>query len=116
MKYKMNYRFYLDKRFKSGVDLVKVRRQEKEGKDIARYLNPKENSIYIGVSHDGQYIKASTGIRVLSKQFDVKNQRVKPNHVDCVELNVRLEHLKQSIISHHYSLVMKGKSPSVAGV
>jgi integrase len=112
----LQYRFYLDKRFKKGVDITEVRRLEKQGKDIGKYLNKKETSVYLGITHDGRYLKASTGIRLLPKHFDVRNQRVKSSHIDCVELNIRLDHLRQAIVASHYTLIMKGKEPSAAKI
>ncbi len=116
MKYKMNYRFYLEKRFKKGTNTVEVKRLEKQGKPIGKYLNPNETAINIGITYNERYLKVGTGIRVLAKHFNVDKQRVLSSHPDCVEINNKLERIKSNIKDRHYSLVLKGKTPSIVTI
>jgi integrase len=85
----MNYYFVLDVTYKKGT-YNEVKKAIAEGQPVSRFFNDKETALYVATTYRGKYMKVNTGIKILPKDFDCINQKVKKSHPDYAQLNLLL--------------------------
>ncbi len=109
--------FFRDKTYINGVDFTLISKLIKEGKNIDKYYNENETSIYVGLTVRGKYIKIRTNVKVIPKLWDAgKVQRVKRQHPLSLEINMRLTQLEATIEKELLLLSMKDPEYSVTEV
>lgn len=109
--------FFRDKTYINGINLTLIAKLIKEGKNIDKYYNENETSIYVGLTVRGKYIKIRTNVKVIPKLWDAgKVQRVKRQHPLSLEINMRLTQLEASIEKELLLLSMKDPEYSVTEV
>jgi len=90
---RVNFYFVLDKTYKH-VTYDKVKEALRQGKSANQYLNDKPTSIYVATTFLGKYLKQNCGIKILARDFDRTNQRIKKSHMDYAQLNMLLHDFK----------------------
>jgi integrase len=106
MRYKMDYRFFLDVRFKKGTDIKRVKQLERKGESISKHLNSRITSLYLAITFKGKYLKVNTAIKIKPKHFDVAEQKVLRSHEDHTELNLLLGHIKSQVEIKHREFIL----------
>ncbi len=110
----MNFQFYLDKPFLPKVDKPLVQRLVKEGKNVNKYLNPNDTSIYAWLSFPGgHYIKVNTSERIAARWWDFKIKKPRRVMAGSATLSDRLEDLKHQILKGYRTLISINPHPTL---
>ena len=108
----ISFYFVLDKTYKKGT-YSKVKKTLKQGKSINQYLYDMPTSIYIATTYRGKYMKQNTGIKILPKDFDNKNQKLKKSHMDYAQINLLLHDFKYRLEVNLREKLLKRRKISV---
>ena len=96
-----------DQTYKKGVNMNLLRDYERMGKPMDEFYNEKKTAIYICWTARGKYTKVNSKIKVYSKLWDEKAQRVKKQHSLALEINHRLTQLKADIEKSVLTLIAR---------
>jgi site-specific recombinase XerD len=110
------FKYYLEQTFKDKTtpkESVEYKRMMKAGKNVTKFLNPRETSIYLGVTIDGKYIKIKLDEKIRPEDWDFKNQRVKTSHPTSLEFNTDLSALKSEAEKKYRNLMDSGKKVTI---
>lgn len=111
----MRCNFYLDRPYNPDIDKgiinkEKIRAKEKNKRLSNKYYNPKPTSVYIFFSPDkNTRIKHRTPIKILARNWDFTNSRVKTSATGSLDLNVKLDKISSNVISGAYIAQDKNK-------
>jgi len=110
----MNLQFYLDKPFLPKVNKTLVQKMIKEGKNVNKYLNPLDTSIYAWLSFEGKkYIKVKTSDRIAARWWDFRLKKPRKAMAGSSTLSTRLEELKHHILKNYRSLIAINPYPTL---
>jgi len=104
----MRCNFYLDRPYNPNLDNETIKKEKRRAKErnkklATKYFNPKPTSVYIFFSPDkNTRIKHRTSIKVLAKNWDFTNSRVKASATGSLDLNVKLDKMSSNIIREAY--------------
>ena len=104
----ITFYFVLDRTYKKGT-YQQVKQAISEGKSVAKYLNDQETSIYIATTFKGVYMKVNVGVKVLPKDFDSENNKIRKSHQDYAQLNLLLHDYKYRLEMELMELMLKRK-------
>jgi site-specific recombinase XerD len=100
----VNFYYSLDKTFKKGEDIAKIKQMRKAGVKMEKFYQPDPTSIYLGCTVNGTYLKVNTGIKVRPIDWDFNAQKVLRHHTHNLELNALLGDIKSHAEKQYLTL------------
>lgn len=104
----ITFYFVLDRTYKKGT-YEQVKLALISGRSVNKFLNDQETSIYIATTFKGVYLKINVGIKILPKDFDSENNKIRKSHQDYAQINLLLHDYKYRLEIELMELMLKRK-------